>query len=319
MGSTRNQSSVAASVARLLRYVAPTVVFAALIGACSTASYNLPAITSTSGSERLPGKFIWRDLISDAPEASAAFYSALFEWEFRPLPLSGAEYWLIRHRGKPIGGMVRQQGIPAQRDISQWVSAIAVDDAAAATAAVRGAGGTVLREPVSLGERGTIAVYADTGGAIFAVLQTVAGDPADTGELPAPGGFLWHELWAAGVDTASNFYASFTGLSVEARDTANLEGQAIAYRVLRDDRVPRAGIRSLPRDDMPTLWMPYLRLQDRQELDDTLARVPDLGGTVLVPALPRPAGGFVAVIAGPSGAPIALQTWGDAQPMLEEI
>jgi predicted enzyme related to lactoylglutathione lyase len=58
---------------------------------------------------------------------------------------------------------------------------------------------------------------------------------------------------------------------------------------------------------------------DENRLDAILEQVTDLAGSVLVPRVARPAGGFVAVIAGPSGAPIALQTWGDDQTPLEDI
>jgi len=39
------------------------------------------------------------------------------------------------------------------------------------------------------------------------------------------------------------------------------------------------------------------------------ARVEELGGIVILDASPRPLGGEVAFVAGPSGAGVALQTW----------
>ena len=42
---------------------------------------------------------------------------------------------------------------------------------------------------------------------------------------------------------------------------------------------------------------------------EVTARVEALGGRVALEAQPRPIGGSVAVILGPSGAGIALQTW----------
>jgi predicted enzyme related to lactoylglutathione lyase len=52
-------------------------------------------------------------------------------------------------------------------------------------------------------------------------------------------------------------------------------------------------------------WVSYLRVADMSALD----RVAALGGQVLVPAQNRAIGGQVAIIAGPSGAAVALQTW----------
>jgi predicted enzyme related to lactoylglutathione lyase len=50
----------------------------------------------------------------------------------------------------------------------------------------------------------------------------------------------------------------------------------------------------------------YLRVDSPAAI---AARVADLGGRVIVEAQPRPLGGEVAFVAGPSGAGIALQTW----------
>jgi predicted enzyme related to lactoylglutathione lyase len=281
----------------------------AALAACATLDYNLPAVTDNTDGNRDPGKFVWHDLISDDPAGSEAFYSALFGWEFRSLKLPGAGYWVISLDGEPIGGMVSQASLPARKDISQWVSVLSVADPAAAAATVRDAGGSVLREPVSLGERGTIAVFSDVQGALFAGLKTGAGDPRDRDRLPAEGAFFWHELWTSDASAATDFYAGLTGLSVKRHEGRNADGERIALATLRDGKRPRAGVRPAPLADMPSLWMPYLRVGSQERLDALLAEVPRLNGRVLVPAIARPAGGFLAVIAGPSGAPVALQTW----------
>ena len=54
------------------------------------------------------------------------------------------------------------------------------------------------------------------------------------------------------------------------------------------------------------VWINYLWVADPAVIT---ARVPALGGTVIVDAQPRRIGGNAALIAGPSGAGIALQTW----------
>ena len=57
------------------------------------------------------------------------------------------------------------------------------------------------------------------------------------------------------------------------------------------------------------MWVSYLRIADKSALQAVLGKVESLGGSILVPMLERPHGGFMAIIAGPSGAGIALQTW----------
>ena len=121
------------------------------------------------------------------------------------------------------------------------------------------------------------------------------------------------------MNGASEYYAELGGLSVDAGSFESPDGDAIAFNLLRGKDWVRAGIRDLPAADMPALWMPYLRIANRDSLDELLGRVEGLGGAVLVPVTARPERGFVAVIAGPSGAPVALQTWGDDDPTLKEI
>ena len=281
----------------------------ALLVGCAAISYNLPPVSADSDGQRRPGKFVWHDLISDDVAGSKRFYSELFGWEFRSLALVGAQYWVISLNDVAIGGMVDQKPLPANRDISQWVSVMSTADVDASRAAIVGAGGSVLRDPVSLGDRGRIAVYADPQGALFASLETLSGDPVDTAALPPVGGFLWHELWTTDPDAAAEFYATLSGLSSRALDDSDVEELAVTYYLLRDGEEPRGGVRSTPAPDAPPVWMPYLRVMNLAELESILARVPELAGEVLIPALARPSGGHMALIAGPSGAPVALQTW----------
>ena len=72
---------------------------------------------------------------------------------------------------------------------------------------------------------------------------------------------------------------------------------------------PRAGIRNNPISELPPHWVSYLSVDGEDALMEVLSRVDELGGRVLVPATPRSLGGSVALISGPSGAGIALQTW----------
>jgi predicted enzyme related to lactoylglutathione lyase len=290
----------------------------ALISACSAVSIDLPPVARSDVASH-PGKFIWHDLISDDVDGSRRFYGELFGWEFRRLRGAGGNYWLISLDGRPVAGMVEQASLRAERDISQWVSLLSVADAEATVRRVTAGGGSVLRQPVSLGERGTVAVFLDPEGALFATLSTGGRDPADGGGRIAVGDFLWHELWSPAPDAVAGFYADIAGLEVERGSLATDGGTPAPYHLLRSEGRARGGVRALPAADVPTLWMPYLRVADRSGLDALLEKVPTLGGEVLVPAQARQAGGFLAVIAGPSGAPLALQSWNDGQPAVEAL
>ena len=296
-----------------MRRIYPVLAILAVIAtACSTSPINVPAITGSIEGQRLPGKIIWHELITDTPAETQRFYSSLFGWEFEPLADSRLNYLLIRNRGELIGGMIDQNKLPNKEDISQWVGLLSVADIALAAQAVSDSGGTVFTPPTSLGDRGEIAIVADPQGALFALLQTRDGDPADRDETPAVGSFLWHELWTGEVDSAVEFYGALTPYTIERKELGN-EEHKVQYNLLSTGGRTRAGIRDNPFEGYPAIWVNYLRLADSDQLDAILAKVESLGGKILVPAIPRPGGGTVAMISGPSGAGIALQTWSEDQ------
>jgi hypothetical protein len=289
----------------------PLLILILVLGACAS-QFSVPPVTRSATGEHLPGKIIWHDLLSDTPVRTEVFYSELFGWEFEALADKSINYTLIRHNGKLIGGMVDQNRLPNKKDISQWVVGLSVADIEAATAALRGAGGTVFTPPTSLGDRGHIAVVADQQGAVLALLQTRAGDPPDHAQTPSQGEFLWDELWAEDVAGSVHFYGQLAQYSV-LEETLGTQASPVEYHVLKSRGRARAGIRSNPVEDLMPMWVSYLRISDAAELDAILAQVEPLGGNILVPATERPGGGVVAVIAGPSGAGIALQTWDENQ------
>ncbi|MCP4333681.1 MAG: VOC family protein [Gammaproteobacteria bacterium] len=282
-----------------------------ILGGCS--STNMPAITDQPTQVTLQGKVVWHDLITEAPEASKHFYHELFGWEFEQVDIGGGlfntiDYTLIRHNGRLIGGMVNQAHLKTQEDVSQWIGLISVADVDATTAVVTATGGTVLTAPVNLAKRGRLAVVADPQGALFTLLQTHSRDPLDEAE-PDVGGFLWNELWTEDVAAAADFYQQLAGYSDEGNILKDNVENNREYRLLSSQGKPRVGIMKIPAEDLTPLWVSYLRIEDAAALDAIVARVEELGGAILLDPQDREIGGRVALIAGPSGAGIALQTW----------
>ena len=284
-------------------------VGALLITACATVNIDLPAVTDATTGDRLPGKIIWRDLLTHDPEASQRFYAGLFGWEFESIGSasgfgSDSVYTLIRHNGKLIGGMIDTVALNGRNDISQWVVLMSVDDVDAAVAKFSAAGGEVVTAPTDLRRRGKIAVVGDAEGALLGLLQTRDGDPAD--RRPEIGEFLWDELWTSDVDSATAFYEDVAGLEAADWDVDENQEDGASYRLLKAGDTPRVGILPNPLEGLKPVWVSYIRVKSP---DSITARVSELGGRIIVEAQDRPLGGEVAFIAGPSGAGIALQTW----------
>lgn len=287
------------------------IVCAALsLGACAAVTPNLPAVTDAPASLRAEGRIIWHDLLTTTPAESRKFYGDLFGWEFEQPVTSigfGADdsYLLIRHDGNLIGGMLDANLLNQDGNISQWISVMSVNDIDAAVERATAAGGEILTAPTDVGSRGWMAVVAGPDRAIIALLQTRLGDPGET--EPVINQWLWNELWTDDVAGASAFYAELAGFDFE---DAAIDGADQTYRLLRSGGEPRAGILPNPFEGELPVWINYIRVEDPAAIT---ARVAALGGTVIVEAQPRPIGGEVAVIAGPSGAGVALQTWSNKQ------
>lgn len=282
------------------------IVLAVILAGCATVNIDLPSITDAPTNERHAGKVVWHDLLTNTPAESRKFYGELFGWDFEKpgidIGIGGdSAYMLIRHDGQLIGGMVDTNALGRDENISQWITVLSVGDVAAATQTAVGSGGNLLREPTELASRGTLAIVEDPSGAVFALLQTKGGDPAD--REPAVNGFLWDELWTDNVDVAASFYTEVVGFEHENRE---IEETGATYHLFKADEKPRAGVLVNPFGDVPPVWVNYLRVEDPSAIT---ARVEALGGDILLAVQPRDIGGKVAFIAGPSGAGIALQTW----------
>lgn len=277
---------------------------------CATFEPDLPSVTESPTNNRLPGKVIWHDLITSKPLESQKFYGELFGWEFDSVGSvlgfgSNDAYTLIRNNGRLIGGMINANSLRRQTegDISQWVTLFSVADIDAAAAKVESEGGEILTPPTTLQQRGKIAVVADSKGALFAILQTRDGDPAD--HEPETNDFLWDELWTTDVSASSSFYSSVLGFSYTDENTDDDERDE-DYRMFRANDIPRAGVMINPFTNVKPVWVNYIRVEDPAAIT---ARVESLGGRILIDSQPRDIGGTVAFIAGPSGAGIAIQTW----------
>lgn len=290
-------------------FAAITLFCIVFVAACATVNIDLPAVTDSSTGDRLPGKVIWRDLLTNDPVASQKFYGALFDWTFESVGTavglsSDTTYTLIRHNGRLIGGMIDTVALSNRSDISQWIVSMSVTDIDAAVAAFTAGGGAVKTPPTDFHRRGKMAVVRDAEGALLALLQTRDGDPADY--EPEVNGFLWDELWTTDVERATTFYADVADLEAATLDIDGMPDSGTSYRLLKDGDKPRVGIMLNPLEGLDPVWVSYLRVESPASIT---ARVVALGGSIIVAAQPRVIGGEVAFIAGPSGAGIALQTW----------
>ncbi|SMF62720.1 hypothetical protein SAMN02745866_04033 [Alteromonadaceae bacterium Bs31] len=276
-----------------------------LLSSCSSLQISLPAISQENTGRHYNGRVIWHDLLARDTEAAKKFYGGLFGWEFKEIGLyqgdkHAGSYSLILHEGRAIAGMVDTTQLRKDVNLAQWVSVFSTANITAAVSQLKAGGGVVYTEPTTVGERGEIAVVADTQGGLFALLQTSQGDPA---EQKAPvGAFLWDELWTADTEKAKSFYQALFGYDAENTRLENGE----TYHYFASEGQPRAAVQSNPLQGLAPTWVSFIRVEDPAAI---VAKVAALGGEVLLDVQQNPIGGQLAIIRDPDGAGFVIQTW----------
>ena len=122
-----------------------------------------------------PGGLIWEDLRSPDPEAARAFYAAVFGYRYQEVPDAGDAYRTFAGPdGIPLGGIGPLFGT----DRASWLVYFAMPDPDASLAAMRRAGGVVVRPPTET-PWGRLVTIRDPQGAEFAVMGTVGQEAPD--------------------------------------------------------------------------------------------------------------------------------------------
>lgn len=120
-----------------------------------------------------PGGLVWEDARLTDPDAGRAFYAAVFGYHYAPVEGAPDGYTTFDIGGDPLGGMGGLMGAP-EGTPSHWLPYFGVADTDAALAAATEHGGRSLMDPQDT-PWGRLAILADPGGAVFAVMSVAAG------------------------------------------------------------------------------------------------------------------------------------------------
>jgi len=267
---------------------------------------GLPPLVEPASQEHHAGKVILVELVTPDLAAAERFYGGLFGWTFRDIQTDGVTYANASLDGRSVAGLVHKD-MPAGRQLQPvWLSFFAVRNVDAVRKTALERGGKMLFAPHSIAGRGREAVFADPQGAVFGVLASSSGDPAD--DLAASGEWIWSSLITSDPEMGAAFYQALFDYDVF--DLPADEGAE--HLLLASDNYARASANSLPpnRPNAHPAWLNYVRVDN---MAATVTRLVALGGRVLVePRLDRH-GGQIAVVADPLGAPFGLLEWLDTQ------
>lgn len=116
------------------------------------------------------------------------------------------------------------------------------------------------------------------------------------------GKFGWYDLMTTDHEAGQEFYSRLVGWG-----TTEWEGGEQPYTMFTNNDVPGGGYARLPDEALaagvPSHWVPYVLVSD---VDDTVAKATQLGGSVIHPATDIPEAGRFAWLADPQGAEFAI-------------
>ena len=284
----------------IVRFVA--VLFTVTIFLSSCANYGKLSgagaeiaqtpITENPSGEIYPGKFVWHDLVTPDAQSAGKFYEQLFGWQVE----YQGQYAVVRNDNKLIAGILQVEPEEGREREAVWIPSVSVADVDVAAELVKANGGTILKGPVDMEQRGRAVLISGPQRADMVLLRAKGGDPVDA--EPAIGDWLWNEIWTDDPEVSEAFYATVLGYDemVPGDD----------YDVFVHQGKWRAGMRHLQDKKDHMLWVPVVRVADPEV---TARRVEELGGVVWVTPEEAPSKGNTALIGDTTGALLLIQRW----------
>ncbi|WP_455207005.1 VOC family protein [Kaarinaea lacus] len=260
----------------------------------------LPPLNKAKTNEQLTGKFIWFDLATTEFEKQKAFYGAVFGWTFRSIGNTSDDYTLTVNGDHNVAGMFDVKPKEGAKVGALWIGLMSTDDPVKAVATVEQAGGAVHTPPTTLAQRGTYALLRDPEGALFGVMKSDSGDPPD--ETAQIGDFLWMDLFANQPMKAGQFYQQLAGYELSKGEAK----EGVERIILASHGKYRAGIVPLPEDANRAGWLPYVRVAD---VNETLKKVTDAGGYIMVAPDEDLLDGNLAIFSDPQGGVLGIVKW----------
>ncbi|MER6086997.1 VOC family protein [Streptomyces bluensis] len=255
----------------------------------------------------VPGSPCWLDLGAPDVRAAAAFYSAVFGWDYESMGEGeDMEGGVFRKDGKVVAGLgkLTEEGArPA------WMIYYSVTDVDAATQAVERAGGTVRVTPTDLGDWGRMAQYSDPLHGQFAVWQP--GTDKGVELVDRPGSLCWTELYTTDAAAAKEFYGGVLGWQFS---DMQLPGGGGTYSLIAPAGLPpermHGGLMELPKEHLALAhgrpyWHPVFAVTD---CDAAVAKVTGNGGSVQMGPEDAEGVGRLAVCLDPANADFVVLT-----------
>jgi hypothetical protein len=242
------------------------------------------------------GRFLWYETLTNDVNGAIAFYTKVIGWGTQSWDGMGTPYHMWANGEKTIGGIMQMP--PDAAAPPHWLGYVGTPDVMATTARAEELGAKVFLRNMNVPTVGTMSVMQDPFGAFFAAYTPETAMPP---AVPGVGDITWHEIATTDVDACLAFYGDLFGWKKLAAHDMGAMGVYLEYGL---DNEPLGGIYLKPADmPAPPHIMYYIRVDD---LEATMARVTEHGGTVMLGPHEVPGGDRIAMCADPQGAAFAL-------------
>ena len=241
-----------------------------------------------------PGTPSWVDLGTSDPDASRAFYGALFGWtadEPGPVEETGG-YAMFRNDGRLVAGVG-----PLMSDDQPvaWSTDVSTDDLDGLTERARAAGATVIAEPTQVMDAGRLAFFAHEAGGVIGAWEP--GQHTGAELVNEPGSFCWNELHTRDVEGAKRFGEAVFGWTASGWEMG--QGTYTIFNVGEDGVAGAAGMPPGVPDGVPAYWLTIFAVDDA---DAAVGKVRELGGGVVMEPMDAEGVGRFAIVTDPQGA-----------------
>ena len=120
-------------------------------------------------------KFVHMELNTKNVTAAKKFYKSVFGWKFDDMPMPAGVYSLFAGPDGPIGGMQKN---PMPKTPPHWLGYIGTKSVTRTIAKIKRNRGKILVPKMDVQGHGSMAIFQDPQGAVFAIWEDAKKKPA---------------------------------------------------------------------------------------------------------------------------------------------
>ncbi|MFI9111889.1 VOC family protein [Streptomyces venezuelae] len=249
---------------------------------------------------RPEGTPVWADAMFKDVEVAKTFYGDVLGWTFGESSSEFGNYTQAYKGGKAVAAVVPP--MPGQDGEAQstWCLYFASADVAATAEKIRAAGGTVLMEPMQVGDFGSMCIAQEPSGAVFGLWQ--AGRHEGFELEGESGSYAWAEVFTREPAKTDPFFTDVFGYG-----SKKMKDEHVDYRVFDlGGAQPVLGRMLMTAEDFPPEIPSYIQLYFAVDnCDKAVEAAQRLGGKKLFGPMDSPFGRFAAIL-DPQGATFAV-------------